>query len=528
MDLTILNVGGVAYATEWGNISSEDWGFYIKTDKAVYIEGEDIALCLDGFANTGKGPDTLWLGLYEYGAADGYNTSIKWAYINEDVETTLQSFLNYNSLTPKKYHLIATTAGGGNDPGGIWATLDFTVESAVHIESTINTDKTEYSFDEPVMVTATSGYYDAWVGIYEKGKADPLDTPGWLLGWYRLRETDGNPVDILHDEVVRGKTFTEEGLVGDYEVILFTGGWDVDVDDNDKLCTKFFSISSPAKIDDASLTLKNNIDVNLYASFYSAPTSAEMEVELNGKTYTLTGEPIGGTDNKRYVFKFSGLDPRYLGDEFTATLNATISGQQFTDTITYSAKEYCMTVLNGEYEEAVKWIAADLLVLGAETQNYTGYKTDNLATADMTDANRAYISKYSAPTAKQGFFETILEGTASDDYKWVSGKVLMNDAFKMRLTFTAADIENLLVVAYDDLVYDSSDFHPISDGKYYIEIENISADGFRKDVNAQFIVNDEPVGQTLHYSINTYAARIGSELTERLFCYGESAYGYTD
>ena len=122
-------LGDAVYATSWSNTSTEEWGITISTDKAEYEATDDIRYNIMGFANTGKGPDTLWLGIYEYGQSDGYTKSIDWEYINADIEdNSLKADLaDCEYEAGKKYHLILTTADGGNDPSGIWATLDFTV-----------------------------------------------------------------------------------------------------------------------------------------------------------------------------------------------------------------------------------------------------------------------------------------------------------------------------------------------------------------------------------------------------------------
>jgi len=170
----------------------------------------------------------------------------------------------------------------------------------------------------------------------------------------------------------------------------------------------------------------------------------------------------------------------------------------------------------------------DTLYLGAETQNYTGYKTDDLATKDLTEEQCELASTYSSPAdGEKGYFAAPVSGTQLEDYKWVSGKVIMNNAFKIRLTFDAADTSDLEITA-GGRTFTSEDFTQASEGRYYIQLDGISADAFRNNLAASF----NKGGATLNYNINTYAVRTSSdsaagELAKRLFNYGESSYSYT-
>ena len=188
--------GGLAYAAEWGNTSAEEWGVSISTDKAVYTEGEDIRYTIPDFSSSSHRAfetDELWLGLYEYGASDGYTTSIKWEYINSDIEdNSLQEDLGY-TLAPGKYHLIVTTGAAGNDTDSIWATLDFSVKertvwrntSAEEWGVSISTDKDVYDEGEDVRYTIPDfsssshrafGTDELWLGLYEYGASDGYQT----------------------------------------------------------------------------------------------------------------------------------------------------------------------------------------------------------------------------------------------------------------------------------------------------------------------------------------------------------------
>jgi len=329
-------------------------------------------------------------------------------------------------------------------------------------------------------------------------------------------------------------TCTEEGN-SEYYSCDKCGGFFSDSDGKNEIEENSWIIPPvDGYIQSASLTLYNNIDVNLYAVFTETPSEQSMLVDLNGKTTELEGtiDDTYNDEGVRYKYTFTKLDPRYMGDEFTATLNAVVDGEEVTDTLTYSVKEYCMAMLNGNYYNYEKRMVAELLTLGEETQKYTNYKTDALVTDEMTDDHKALVSQF--PTAEEDYklyFDVLLSGTHSDDYEWVSATVIMNNSFKLRLTFKASDTSNLTISAYGK-EYDSQSFHSIGNDKYYIEVERISADAFREDVNAVFLVNEAPIGEKLDYNINTYTIRKSDDpdfgvLAKRLYCFGEAAYGYT-
>jgi len=185
------------YATEWTNTSTEEWGLSISTDKAVYEEGDTVHYTIPDFtsnAHRAFGTDELWLGLYEYGASDGYTTSLKWEYINDDIKDgDLAADLGYE-LKAGKYFLILTTGNAGNDVNARWATLVFTVGEYIEPKVTLNKEGTlpQYKYGEPVMITAEGSDATAWFGVYEY---DPDFPDGYYAKVY-IKDVTG-PVDLL-------------------------------------------------------------------------------------------------------------------------------------------------------------------------------------------------------------------------------------------------------------------------------------------------------------------------------------------
>jgi len=296
------------------------------------------------------------------------------------------------------------------------------------------------------------------------------------------------------------------------------------------------SKGEPGRISSANLALQNDITVKFYATFTEEPTEVSMAVTMNGNTTEIDGTKQA---EGRYAFRYDDINPKYICDSISAVMTYKVNGKTYTNAIEdYSIKQYCMNILNKhtaaslnlteeKYNE-LKTLVVDTLYLGAETQNYTGYKTDDLATKDLTEEQCELASTYSSPAdGEKGYFAAPVSGTQLEDYKWVSGKVIMNNAFKIRLTFDAADTSDLEITA-GGRTFTSEDFTQASEGRYYIQLDGISADAFRNNLAASF----NKGGATLNYNINTYAVRTSSdsaagELAKRLFNYGESSYSYT-
>ena len=88
----------------------------------------------------------------------------------------------------------------------------------------LGTDKTEYKYGEPIMVTTNRASHDiSWVGIYKKGETYNPEAGGVKsIYWYYLNEVESNPIDIrtTRDENSRGSEF----VAGEYTIVLFDEG----------------------------------------------------------------------------------------------------------------------------------------------------------------------------------------------------------------------------------------------------------------------------------------------------------------
>ena len=139
----------------------------------------------------------------------------------------------------------------------------------------------------------------------------------------------------------------------------------------------------------ATLDLGSTLTINYYAKLDDAHKDAVMVVTRNDKTETITGvydEAYG-----LYKFAYTGLNPQCMTDNIAAEL--TFDGEVLDAKAKYSVKTYLTNMLAVEDPAdanltsetklaALKQLAKDVLVYGAQAQKYMNYNVADLATTD--------------------------------------------------------------------------------------------------------------------------------------------------
>lgn len=158
-------MGGKVFAeTEYTNVSDQENGPIIATDKKVYEEGEPILVKLENWDEyTGKKP---WVGIYDY---DDYNASIGWLYPEGNLmdfvinDTSSSSGVTWQGTLPSSGHFYVAYVGDG------WlAYVDVIVNPSTPLpDPIITTDKPSYAYGEDIIVTTD---YNG-------------SSMGWCLGW---------------------------------------------------------------------------------------------------------------------------------------------------------------------------------------------------------------------------------------------------------------------------------------------------------------------------------------------------------
>ncbi|MBQ3015220.1 MAG: leucine-rich repeat protein, partial [Clostridia bacterium] len=328
-----------------------------------------------------------------------------------------------------------------------------------------------------------------------------------------LTDLDDDP-NTITVEVDRFSTFAL--TTTDDELIAEDNSSDVEVSPN-------------FKIKSARLSLSEDINVIYTASIPEGYLNHYMVFTFLGNDYTVYGMDNGdGT----YSFAFTHMIPQCLGDNIKATLYATVEGTEVSVCIeSYSVRKYCENQFAKSTDEKLLTMLSDLLVYGAKAQLYDGYNVDNLVTEGLELTASVYEALDSSVNKKA------LTGTADADAKWKSAGLRFENTMVMYAKFAASEAEGLVVnVSINGRTesYNVSELDVSDDGYYYIYFRGILATEFDSEITANFVRNGETVGQTMHYSVNSYVYSQQTSgtnanlkaLMEATYNYGASAYAY--
>lgn len=139
-----------------------------------------------------------------------------------------------------------------------------------------------------------------------------------------------------------------------------------------------------SQIKSVGLLLSNDITITYYAILEEGHEGALMRFTMNGKTTEVEGVL---SDNGRYAYSFTGVTPQCMGDTICAELVR--DGRLLDRVESYSVLAYCASVMQRDAQSmgfseakfaAMKTLLVDALTYGAQTQLYSGYKTDALVT----------------------------------------------------------------------------------------------------------------------------------------------------
>lgn len=256
-----------------------------------------------------------------------------------------------------------------------------------------------------------------------------------------------------------------------------------------------------AETDSVQITLTDGIAVKYYATLGADVTeaTATFESETTALNATVKGEKVGD----RWLFVYNKVTPQYID----ATLSVKVNGE--TKVENYSVLTYLNTIINGNYAEAEKTVAKDLVYYGEAAKAYkfggtvaatpgTAYKGEskmNLGTkfADDTQIYSATVVFDTLPAITFGFKKASETAT---------------------VTFDGKDVTNELAKG--------------ENGVYTYTLTGIYAIDFDKQYTV--VLTDGENTQTLSYSINDYAARMQKSankamktLAKALYCYGAGA-----
>ena len=256
-----------------------------------------------------------------------------------------------------------------------------------------------------------------------------------------------------------------------------------------------------AETDSVQITLTDGIAVKYYVTLGADVTTATatFESETTALNATVKGEKV----DDKWLFVYNKVTPQYVDATFSVKVNGEARKEN------YSVLEYLNTIINGEYAQAEKTVAKDLVYYGEAAKafkfggevtampgtEYKGESKMNLGKkfADDTTIYSATVVFDTLPAITFGFKKASETAKVSVDGKDVTNELLSGE-----------------------------------NGVYTYTLTGIYAVEFDKQYTV--VLTDGKKTQTLLYSINDYAARMLSSaneamktLAKALYCYGAGA-----
>ncbi len=298
-----------------------------------------------------------------------------------------------------------------------------------------------------------------------------------------------------------------------------------------------------------SLNLASDISVNLVIpetfleGFDMTTVYVETELDVyegNTKTETQKVKILPVARGNFYYFTVEGLTAVQMNDRIRSVLYGTKNGQVFYSPVDdYSIADYAYSQMNKPVSDSLKILCADLLRYGAKAQIFKSYRLDQLADANMTVEQKAYLSDIEAVTF--GNTNKVLSDLTNAPILWrgkalnLESKVCLKFVFSMG-TYTG-DISDLsLRVRYADssgtensLTLTDVELYNSEVNYYAFTLDTLLAAELRSVVSVQIYAGETPLSCTLQYSADTYGnGKTGDllDLCKALFAYSDSAKIY--
>lgn len=414
--------------------------------------------------------------------------------------------------------IFATGGMGYAAPAGGWCQYVCRADNSVAYYYDADGNPVALHVASDVSTAPESDLFDALPAGYKGDIYIPMDSFWLSAGSYTA---NGSMALFL--------PYSEAGGVYPFSLLAVCHAVSGETTDNTVVYSNFELVYPETYISGASVTLKNNLDVNFFATLGNA-TDAKMTFAVGTKIETVDGTVLA---DGRTKFVCSGILPQKVNDEITATLTAKVNGTAVSQTMTYSVREYCENLLAKEdTSETVKKLLVDLLYYAEAAQNYANYKIDDLATKNLTDAQKALRS---ADTTGAITATTGLDGTADGQYKWVSAALRLENTVAIRIRFAAPSLEGLTVKVTLNgrtVTYTADNITDEGDGYCSILFNNIGAGEYGDVVTAIMEKDGAQIAETLTYSVAAYIREAVNKesttektlaLVRALWSYGESA-----
>ena len=310
----------------------------------------------------------------------------------------------------------------------------------------------------------------------------------------------------------------------------------------------------------ASLNFEDEILVNLY--FITTDLNAT-EMGL----LTWSKDPGEGTidnaeqiyvgaeydeETDRYMVQTDGIAAKKMGDDIYMRVYAkTRRSIVYSKVVTYSPKKYAMSRLEKSTSETMKALCVAMLNYGAAAQKYFGYKTDSLANADLSQAQRSLVAPYDSSLfagAQSALPAKARNFPKTDGFSKRTATVSFEGAFAINYYFTPSlEVDGDVMFYYwnaedyarpDVLTIENvtgvESMVPSGDGRYWMEISGIAAKQLDDTFYVAAIYTDtEGVGHCtgiVSYSLSKYCINNAEgdmgELAQATAMYGYYAKTY--
>ena len=276
-----------------------------------------------------------------------------------------------------------------------------------------------------------------------------------------------------------------------------------------------------------------------YDSFYLELQAPTYSGNVLTGTKTLTIEPV--LTGSYYYFTMAELTAMNMNDLFVATLHMSKGKQEYVAKPDhYSVATYALAMLNQNgMSESLKVLCADLLRYGAAAQIYKNYRTDALATMDMTETHKSYFSDLNA--VMFGNTNTIYNDLSNPAITWAGKTMNLGSKVVMKFVFQVGsytgDLSELTLRviyqsssgAYRSVILSNPSVYNEAKGMYAFEFDGLMAAELRTPLSVAVYRGDTQLSQTLQYSADTYGnTTTGTllELCKALFAYSDSAKAF--
>ena len=307
-------------------------------------------------------------------------------------------------------------------------------------------------------------------------------------------------------------------------------------------------------IPSCSIDLSEGIILNYYVAEELLEDKSNIRIEFVRPDYDADGNKITTTtivdtfeevvNNGSLYLQFSYKD--LAASEMNTVVSANLyCGDEYLSTRDFSVKSYAMKYLAASANDALfNTLLVDMLNYGAAAQSYFGYETDNLANADLTEAQKAYATQTTPEINKT----TVVERNPDGLVEAKGGSVSLMSVIQISFGFIleGVDIENVEVI-FDYVDRDGNAQQTVIDGadatsypdmnRYSVIFNKYGTTQLRDNITMSFRdkTTGEMIGDRSTTSIESNLAallekpEISEELRELIIAlmkFGDSATAY--